>query len=74
MMAEDAIAKNGPVAVLNVEDLDDDALIIPVCMMGAPTVMLEKLPRGDEAIATLETLQAYLGKRRQRYLASKPAD
>jgi uncharacterized protein len=63
LMAEDAITKNGPVQVLDVEDIDDDALIIPVCMMGAPTVMLEKLPRGDEAIAALESLQAYLGKK-----------
>ena len=63
LMAEEAIARNGPVQVLDVEDMDDDALIIPVCMMGAPTVMLEKLPRGDEAIAALKTLEAYLGKK-----------
>jgi len=63
LMAEEAIAKNGPVQVLDIEEFDDDALIIPVCMMGAPTVMLEKLPRGNEAIAALESLQNYLGKR-----------
>jgi DUF917 family protein len=32
-------------------------------MMGAPTVMLEKLPQGDEANAALEALQNYLGKK-----------
>ena len=52
LMAEQAIDANGPVAVLDIETLDDDALIVPVAMMGAPTVMLEKLPRGDEAVAT----------------------
>lgn len=63
LMAEEAIASNGPVQVLDVEDLDDDALIIPVAMMGAPTVMLEKLPRGTEAIAAVEALQKYLGQK-----------
>ncbi len=63
LMAEQAIADNGPVEVIDVEDLDDDALVVPVAMMGAPTVMLEKLPRGTEANAALEALQAYLGKR-----------
>lgn len=63
LMAEQAIAQNGPVKVLDVESLADDALIVPVAMMGAPTVMLEKLPRGDEAAAALEALQNYLGKR-----------
>lgn len=63
LMAEQAIAQNGPVKVLDVDQLDDDDLVVPVAMMGAPTVMLEKLPRGTEANAALEALQAYLGKR-----------
>ena len=63
LMAEEAISKNGPVTVLDVDDIEDDALIIPVAMMGAPTVMLEKLPRGTEAISAVETLQNFLGKK-----------
>ena len=63
LMAEQAIAQNGPVKVLDIEEMADDALIVPVAMMGAPTVMLEKLPQGDEANAALETLQNYLGKK-----------
>ena len=63
LMAEQAIAQNGPVPVVDVEDLADDALIIPVAMMGAPTVMLEKLPRGDEAVAAVKALEAVLGRK-----------
>lgn len=63
LMAEQAIDANGPVRVLDVEDLDDDALIVPVAMMGAPTVMLEKLPRGDEALNALRSLEAVLGRK-----------
>ena len=63
LMAEQAIDNYGPVQVMDVEDLSDDALVIPVCMMGAPTVMLEKLPRGDEAVNALRSLEAVLGRK-----------
>ncbi|MEM1430023.1 MAG: DUF917 domain-containing protein [Pseudomonadota bacterium] len=63
LMAEQAIAASGPVPVVQIADLADDALVIPVCMMGAPTVMLEKLPRGDEALAALRALEGVLGRK-----------
>lgn len=63
LMAENAIEEHGPVQVVDVDDLDDDALIIPVAMMGAPTVMLEKLPKGTEAGNALKALEAYLGSK-----------
>jgi len=63
LMAEQAIATSGPVPVIDVETLADDALVIPVAMMGAPTVMLEKLPRGDEAVAAVRSLEAVLGRK-----------
>lgn len=62
LMAEQAIDEAGPVSVIGVESLADDALVVPVAMMGAPTVMLEKLPRGDEAQNALETLQRVMGR------------
>lgn len=63
LMAEQAIAASAPVPVIAVDALADDALVVPVAMMGAPTVMLEKLPRGDEALSALQTLQKVLGKK-----------
>ena len=63
LMAEQAIEAHGPVPVIDVDSLPDDALIVPVAMMGAPTVMLEKLPRGDEAINALRSLEAVLGRK-----------
>ena len=62
LMAEEAIRASGPVLVVDVATLDDDALVVPVAMMGAPTVMLEKLPRGDEAMAALRALERVLGR------------
>jgi DUF917 family protein len=46
-----------------VEEVPDDALVVPSAMMGAPTVMVEKLPRGDEVIKAFEALQEFLGRR-----------
>jgi len=63
LLAEQAIVEHGPVAVVDVMSLADDALVVPVAMMGAPTVMLEKLPRGDEAQSALQALEAYIGKK-----------
>lgn len=63
LLAEHALRDHGPVDVLSVDELDDDDLIVPVAMMGAPTVMLEKLPRGDEADAALDALQKVIGKK-----------
>lgn len=63
LMAQAAIARHGPVRVIDAEEVDDNALCVPVCMMGAPTVMVEKLPRGDEAREALHQLETFLGKK-----------
>jgi DUF917 family protein len=63
LMAQQAILKHGPVTMISPEDVADDALCVPVAMMGAPTVMVEKLPRGDEAIEALRQLERFLGKK-----------
>ena len=63
LMAKAALAESGPVTLLDPQDVDDDALCVPVFMMGAPTVMVEKLPSGDEIMAALAQLEAYLGKK-----------
>ena len=46
LMAQQAIRKFGPVRMIEVDELDDDALVVPCAMMGAPTVMIEKIPQG----------------------------
>lgn len=63
LMAKAAIAEHGPVDVIDVGDVSDDALCVPVAMMGAPTVMVEKLPRGDEANEALRQLETFLGRK-----------
>jgi DUF917 family protein len=63
LMALQAMEEHGPVTLLDLDEVDDDSLIVPSAMMGAPTVMVEKLPKGDEIIKAFQSLEAYLGRK-----------
>lgn len=63
LMALQAIEEFGPITLLSVDEVPDDALVVPSGMMGAPTVMIEKAPSGDEAINAFKSLESYLGKK-----------
>jgi DUF917 family protein len=62
LLAQQALAAHGPVAVVTLDEVPDDALVLTVAMMGAPTVMVEKLPSLDEVIAPVKALGTYLGR------------
>ncbi|MGY1707344.1 DUF917 domain-containing protein [Geodermatophilus sp. SYSU D00697] len=65
LLVEQAMADSGPVTVLDPEEVDDDALVIPTAQMGAPTVVVEKIPRGTEPVAALRALERHLGRTAQ---------
>jgi len=52
-----------PIVLLDPDELDDEMFVIPTAMMGAPTVMIEKLPAGNEAVLALRTLEKHLGRK-----------
>ncbi|MBL8127785.1 MAG: DUF917 domain-containing protein [Chloroflexia bacterium] len=63
LLVERAMRETGrDLELLDLADVPDDALIIPTAMMGAPTCIVEKLPRGTEAAASLRRLEAHLGR------------
>jgi len=62
LLAKQAIRAHGEVELVSVDEVPEDALVVPSAMMGAPTVMVEKLPRGDEIIRAFKALQEYLGR------------
>lgn len=62
LTAAAALRQHGDVKLITLDDLDDDDLIIPAAMMGAPTVMVEKVPRGDEIVRAVTSLADYLGR------------
>ncbi|MEM1944796.1 MAG: DUF917 domain-containing protein [Nitrososphaerota archaeon] len=62
MMAVRAIEENGEVELLNPLSINDDMFIIPTAMMGAPTIMNERIPSGGETIKSLRALEKHLGR------------
>jgi DUF917 family protein len=63
VMAQQAIEEEGPVTLIDPEELHDDALVLPTAMMGAPTVMIEKIPEGMETIRALRAEERRLGRK-----------
>ena len=63
VMAQQAIEEEGPVTLIDAEELRDDALVLPTAMMGAPTVMIEKIPEGMEAVRALRAEERRLGRK-----------
>lgn len=62
MMALQAIEAHGPIKLIEPAELNDDDLIVPSAMMGAPTVLMEKLPAESQAIDAFRSLEKVLGQ------------
>ncbi|PYE82571.1 DUF917 domain-containing protein [Pseudoroseicyclus aestuarii] len=63
LMAKAALLEHGPVTLIDAAELPEDALCVPVFMMGAPTVMVEKLPAGTEVLAALAQIKQIMGRK-----------
>jgi DUF917 family protein len=62
LLAKSAIRQFGPVEVVDLDEVPEDAFVIPSAMMGAPTVMVEKLPSGHEIENAVRKLEKHLGR------------
>jgi uncharacterized protein len=62
LMAQGTLRRRGDVDLVDPMELEDDDVVVPSAMMGAPTVMVEKIPRGDEIVNAFKALETYLGR------------
>lgn len=62
LLARAAIREHGPVTLVSAEEVPDQALVAQGAMMGAPTVMVEKVPEGGEVVRAFELLGNLLGR------------
>ena len=62
LLATQALREHGDVTVVTLDEVPADAVVLTVAMMGAPTVMVEKLPSLDEVTAPVHALGTYLGR------------
>lgn len=63
LMIKQELAAGRTIEIVNPDELDDEELIIPTAMMGAPTVLLEKIPSGEEPIRALQVVERELGRK-----------
>jgi uncharacterized protein len=63
LQAMQATEDFGPVPLIDVDELPDDALIMPCGGIGAPTVSIEKIENGDEGTRLRQHLEFVTGRR-----------
>lgn len=63
LIAEQAIKTHGAVSLIAPDALDDEAFVVPIGNVGAPTVSLELLPSVDEAARTIDAFEAHVGRK-----------
>lgn len=63
LLAQQAISEHGPVQLVGLDEVPDDALVLPVAMMGAPTVMVEKIPGQQDLQTVVRMVEARLGRK-----------
>lgn len=63
LLGEAELARGEVFELVSLDSLGDDALVVPCGWIGAPTVSVEKLPSGREALAGLKRLEAEMGRR-----------
>ncbi len=63
LMVKKALEAGRRIRIIDPDSLNDDLLVIPTAMIGAPTVLLEKIPSGEEPIRALRAVEDHLGRR-----------
>lgn len=63
LMSSQALGDDRTVALSPLDELDDEDLILPVAMVGAPTVMTEKFLSGDEGGRLRSEIEKAMGRK-----------
>ena len=62
LMVKQAIEEHGPVKIVEPSELPPDGLVATIAVIGAPTVILEKIPSGDEFKDAVRALAKHMGR------------
>lgn len=63
LMLQQEMEEGRSAVIIDPQDLADDALVISTAGIGAPTVMVEKIPCIDAAIASVRAVEQKLGRK-----------
>ena len=62
LMLQQELESGGSLDLVDVVSVPDDALVVPVATMGAPTVMTERIPSSDATIRAVRKLEELKGQ------------
>lgn len=71
LMAKQAFEEYGSLQVVDLQDVPDSALVVPVAWMGAPLVGIERIPSGKEFTAILQRIESYMGRSATHLVAAE---
>jgi len=63
ILVQEALKKYGPVDLLPLSELPDDAYVVTIGEVGAPSVSLEQLPIGTECLEVVDRFEAWVGRK-----------
>jgi DUF917 family protein len=63
ILVEQALKKFGPVDLVALQSVPDDALVVAIGEVGAPTVSLEHLPIGTEVLDAIDEFEDWTGRK-----------
>jgi DUF917 family protein len=63
ILVEKIVEKHGPVDLVSLADVPDDAFVVAIGEVGAPSVSLEQLPIGTECLDVVDRFEAWVGKK-----------
>lgn len=63
ILVEQALRKYGAVDLVPLPDLPDDAFVVAIGEVGAPTVSLEQLPIGTECLDAVDRFEEWVGRK-----------
>jgi DUF917 family protein len=71
LRTKELVERFSPVNLIDVEMLDDEALVVPIGFVGAPLVSIEKLPSGRECQTILQMVEKYFDRRVSALVAAE---
>jgi DUF917 family protein len=63
ILVQQALKKYGPVDLVALDSIADDAFVVAVGEVGAPTVSLEQLPIGTEVLQAIDEFEDWVGRK-----------
>ncbi|GAB5413558.1 MAG: DUF917 domain-containing protein [Congregibacter sp.] len=62
LLVMQALREHGPVELFDLSELPDDALVVAVGEVGAPSISLEQLPTGTECLDVIDRFERFVGR------------